>query len=312
MVLVLDDFQVITDGALLRSIERLLDHQPPQLHIVLTTRADPPLRLQRRRVAGELADIRAGDLAFTAAEAGKLLAGCGIHLTDRQLVALLNRTQGWAAGLRLAVLSLDAGDVDGAIDRFTGNDGLVAEYLIEEVLDRMPSRDRQFLLETSVAGKISPELANSLTGRADGQQVLERLSRKMRLVIELAGNSDWFGFHPCCGNCCCDGWSWNGQGLPRTCTGAPPDGSRAQGDPVSAIRHSCQAQDWELVGHLVATIAWPLALTSSGPALAPRYSRRSPRPCTVRPPTPCWPLPSATTGVTNSSRCCGNARVWRT
>ena len=114
VVLVLDDFQVITDSRVHRSIERLLDHQPPHLHIVLATRADPPLRLQRRRVAGELADIRARELAFTEAEAGKLLAGCGIHLTDRQLVALLHRTRGWAAGLRLAVMSLDGGDVDGA------------------------------------------------------------------------------------------------------------------------------------------------------------------------------------------------------
>ena len=112
MVLVLDDFHVITDGGYSGRFERLLDHQPPQLHIILATRADPPLRLQRRRVAGELTDIRAGDLAFTAAEAGKLLAGNGIHLTGTQLTALLDRTQGWAAGLRLAVLSLDPGDVD--------------------------------------------------------------------------------------------------------------------------------------------------------------------------------------------------------
>ena len=84
-----------------------------------------------------MTDIRAADLAFTEAEAGKLLAGNGIHLTGNQLAALLDRTQGWAAGLRLAVLSLDPGDIDGAIDRFTGNDGLVAEYLIEEVLDRV-------------------------------------------------------------------------------------------------------------------------------------------------------------------------------
>ncbi len=146
VVLVLDDFQVITDGRVLSSFERLLEHQPPQLHIILATRADPPLRLQRRRVAGELTDIRAGDLAFTDGEAGKLLAGRGIHLTGDQLAALLDRTQGWAAGLQLAVLSLDAGDIDIAIDRFTGGDGLVAEYLIEEVLDRVPAADRQFLL----------------------------------------------------------------------------------------------------------------------------------------------------------------------
>src|SRR4051794_26053327 len=121
VVLVLDDFHLIVDGGVLRSFERLLDHQPSPLRIILATRADPPLRLQRRRVAGELTDIRAGELAFTEAEAGQLLAGSGIHLTAAQLTALLDRTQGWAAGLRLAVLSLDAGDVKGVLDRFTGN-----------------------------------------------------------------------------------------------------------------------------------------------------------------------------------------------
>ena len=146
VVLVLDDFHAITDGRVLRSLERLLDHQPQQLHIILATRSDPPLRLQRRRVAGELTDIRADDLAFTETETGKLLAGNGIHLTGSQLGALLDRTRGWAAGLRLAVMSLDPADVDSAIDRFTGNDALVAEYLIEEVLDRVSVGDRHFLL----------------------------------------------------------------------------------------------------------------------------------------------------------------------
>ena len=156
VVLVLDDFQAITNSRVLRSFERLLDHQPPQLHIMMATRADPAIRLQRRRVAGELTDIRAVDLAFTAAETGKLLAGNGIHLSDTQLAALLDRTKGWAAGVRLAMLSIDSGDIDDAIDRFTGNDGLVAEYLMEEVLDRVPPADRQFLLATSVAERISP------------------------------------------------------------------------------------------------------------------------------------------------------------
>jgi len=268
VVLILDDFQVITDSRVHRSIERLLDHQPPQLRIVLATRADPPLRLQRRRVAGDLSDIRAGDLAFTEAEAGKLLAGCGIHLSDRQLAALLNRTHGWAAGLRLAVLSLDAGDVDDAIERFTGNDGMVAEYLIEEVLDRMPSMDRQLLFTASVAAKISPALANHLTGRTDGQQVLERLVAQNALVVELAGTAEWFGFHPMLRELLLRRLELE---QPATVQDLHRRAARwfgAHGDAVSAIRHGCQAQDWDLVGHLLVTIAWPMALTSSGPALA--------------------------------------------
>lgn len=267
VVLVLDDFHVITDDRVLRSFERLLDHQPPQLRIVLATRIDPPLRLQRRRVAGELVDIRGGDLAFTEMETGKFLAGMGVHLTGAQLTALLDRTRGWAAGLRLAVLSLDPGDIDGAIDRFTGNDSLVAEYLIEEMLDRIPAADRRFLLTTSVTETISPPLANTLTGRTDSQDVLRKLVAENALLLELAGESEWYGYHPMLREL-----------LLRRLDLEQPDTAgdlhrraarwfAARADPVRAIRHACHAQDWELVGHLLVSIGWPLALTPSGPAL---------------------------------------------
>ena len=268
VVLVLDDFQAITNIRVLKSFERLLDHQPLQLHIVMATRADPPLRLQRRRVAGELADIRAVDLAFTAVETGKLLADNGIHLSDSQLTALLARTKGWAAGVRLAMFSVDAADIDDVIDRFTGNDGLVAEYLMEEVLDRVPPVERQFLLATSVAERISPQLANHLTGRSDGQQMLERLVTQNALILELAGESDWFGFHPMLRELLL-------RRLELEQPQAVPDlhlraaqWFAAHGDAVPAIRHASCAQDWGLVSHLLATIAWPLALTPCGPALA--------------------------------------------
>jgi LuxR family maltose regulon positive regulatory protein len=268
VVLVLDDFHVVTDNRVLRSFEQLLDQQPHRLHIVLATRADPLLRLQRRRVAGELTDIRAIDLAFTEAEAGKLLADSGIHLTGSQLAVLLDRTRGWAAGLRLAVLSMDVGDIDRAIDRFTGNDGLVAEYLIEEVLDRVPAADRQFLLVTSVAERISPALANYLTGRADSQHVLERLVAQNALLLELARGTDWFGYHPMLRELLLRRLELE---QPEPVAGLHRRAARwfeTQGDAVPAIRHACQAGDWELVAHVLATIGWPLALTPSGPALA--------------------------------------------
>ena len=268
VVLVLDDFHLIGDGRVLNSFERLLDHQPPQLHIILATRADPPLRLQRRRVAGDLADVRAADLAFTEAESGKLLAGKGIHLTGTQLNALLDRTQGWAAGLQLAVLSLHPGDVDGAIDRFAGSDGLVAEYLIEEVLDRVPAADRQFLLATSVAERISPPLANNLTDRADSQHVLKRLVAQNALLLELAGESEWFGFHPMLRELLLRRLELEQPGQVADLHRRAARWFEARGDAVPAIAHASQAQDWELVGHLLATMAWPMALTPSGPALA--------------------------------------------
>jgi len=268
VVLVLDDFHAITDSRVLKAFERLLDHQPPQLHLILATRADPPLRLHRRRIAGELTDIRARELAFTEAEAGELLVGNDIHLTATQLSALLDRTHGWAAGLRLAVLTLDPGDVDGTIDRFTGNDGLVAEYLMEEVLDRVSTADRQFLLVTSVAERFSPPLADALTGRADSQHVLQRLVAQNALVVEFTAESGWFGFHPMLRELLLRRLNLE---QPEIVTDLHRRAARwfgGQGNAVSALRHACQAQDWALVGHLLATVGWPLVLTSSGSALA--------------------------------------------
>ncbi len=268
VVLVLDDFQAISDSRVLRSFERLLDHQPPQLHIILSTRSDPPIRLQRRRVAGELTDIRADDLAFTELEIGKLLAGNGIHLTGTQLAALLTRTRGWAAGVRLATFSIDADDIDDAIDRFTSNNGLVAEYLMEEVLDRVPRADRQFLLATSVAERISPQLASALTHRADSRQVLEKLVTQNALVLELGGDSEWFGFHPMLRALLLRRLELEQPQTVENLHLRAAQWFAARGDAVQAIRHASQARDWELVGHLLATIAWPLALTPSRTALA--------------------------------------------
>ena len=120
VVLVLDDVHHLTDRRVLESFGQLLEHQPPQLRLVLSARADPALRLHRLRVNGEVTDIRAEDLAFTASEAAELFRGNGIARVGATTGGLLDRTEGWAAGLRLALLSLDPTDIDGAISRFTG------------------------------------------------------------------------------------------------------------------------------------------------------------------------------------------------
>ena len=123
---------------MLESVGQLLEQQPPQLRLVLATRADPALRLHRLRVAGDLTDIRADDLAFTTDEAAELLHRNGLGSAPTHLSVLLDRTRGWAAGLRLAIMCLDPADVDRGIARFSGRDHLVAEYLIQEVIDRLP------------------------------------------------------------------------------------------------------------------------------------------------------------------------------
>lgn len=195
IVLVLDDFQEVTDRAVLESFGQLVGHAPT-LRLILITRADPVLRLHRLRVARQLAELRADDLAFTEPETAELFRSAGLDLDATQVSTLRNRTEGWPAGLRLAAMSLDADDVQAGIDRFSGTDRAVADYLIGEVSRVLPAADRDFLLATSVVDRISGSLADELTGRDDGQQVLERFVDANAFVVALGDGREWFRFHP--------------------------------------------------------------------------------------------------------------------
>ncbi len=267
LVLVLDDFQQVSNPAVLESFGQLLDHQPPQLRLVLATRSDPALRLHRLRVNGEVTDVRAHDLAFGSTEAAELFARNGLRLSEGQLTVLLDRTQGWAAGLRLALMCLDPGDIDGGISRFTGSDHLVAEYLIEEVTDQLPEQDREFLLMTSVADRLAAGLANELTGRSDGQLSLERLASRNSLVVDLAGRSEWFSVHPLLRELLLHRLSRDRPGIVADVHLRASRWFAQQGEPIPAIRHAGRALDWDEVGRLLAALGLPLVLTPSGPAL---------------------------------------------
>ena len=266
VTLVLDDFHRINDPGVLESFGQLLQHQPPQLRLVLATRIDPALGLHRLRVNGEVTDIRAADLAFTVTEAAELFDANGIHLSGAQLQGMSDRTRGWAAGLRLALMGLDQTDIDGGIARFTGSTPLVAEYLIEEVLDRLPEVERQFLLSISVADRVSAALANELTGRRDGQRILERLTAQHALVVGLAGRNDWFTVHPLLREMLLHRLAVE---QPDAVAGLHLRASRwfaAQGEPIPAIRYATEAQAWDEVGRLTA-LALPQLLTPNAAAL---------------------------------------------
>ena len=146
IVLVLDEFEAITDAAVLESFARLVDHPIPTLRLVMISRADPVLRLHRLRVAGQLDEIRTRDLAFTESETEELFDLHGLAISPPQRDVLLSRTQGWPAGLRLAAMSLDGSDIDEGIARFSGSERSVADYLTEELTDRLAPDDRDFLL----------------------------------------------------------------------------------------------------------------------------------------------------------------------
>ncbi|HEV3295137.1 MAG TPA: AAA family ATPase, partial [Streptosporangiaceae bacterium] len=183
--LVVDDVHELNQDAL-RQLELLVMRAPPGLRFVLAARHDVRLGLHRLRLEGGLAELRAGDLRFTAAEAGELFAAAGVALGEPAVAVLQERTEGWAAGLRLAALSL-AGHPDPArfAAEFSGSERTVAEYLLAEVLDRQSEAVRRLLLRTSILERVSGELADLLTGDEGGERVLLDLEAAGAFVVAL-------------------------------------------------------------------------------------------------------------------------------
>jgi LuxR family maltose regulon positive regulatory protein len=198
VVLVLDDLHDVTDATVLAGLEFLLRHAPPQLRLVLAARFDPPLPLQRLLVSGQLTQVRAADLAFTVAEVGELLATCEDppRLSEDDLALLQARTEGWAAGLRLAVLSLEGQpDPHRFVTEFAGDDKSVADYLTGEVLDRQPEELRSFLLRTCIVDELNGNLADALTGSRGGESMLARLERANGFVTTVGWRRSSYRYH---------------------------------------------------------------------------------------------------------------------
>ncbi len=197
MLLVLDDYHLVEAPPVHASLGFLLEHRPPGLLLALTSRADPPLGLARLRARGRLAELRAADLRFTAEEAAALLhAAVGPDLPEAAVAALTARTEGWVAGLQLAGLSLRGqADVVGFVASFSGSHRYVLDYLAEEVLDRQPDEVREFLLATSVLERLSGPLCEAVTGRSDGQALLEQVERANLFLQPLDEVRGWWRFH---------------------------------------------------------------------------------------------------------------------
>lgn len=193
----LDDYHVLTEPAVHRSLSYLLEHQPPQLHVVIATRSDPPLPLGRLRAAGGLLEIRAADLGFTDEEANRLLNdSLQLGLPEDHLARLGRRTEGWAAGLYLAGLSLRRrSDRAEFIEEFTGTDRYVLDYLGAEVPATFPAERRDFLLETSILPRMTAQLCQAVTGRADSAGWLERIERANLFLVPLDEGREWYRYH---------------------------------------------------------------------------------------------------------------------
>src|SRR5215813_8007197 len=252
--LVVDDVHEL-GGEALAQLELLILRAPPGLRFVLATRRDVRLGLHRLRLEGELAEVREPDLRFTGAEAAELFAAAGVDLPE--VAPLVARTEGWAAGLRLAALWLaghpDPGRLAG---EFSGTERTVAEYLLAEVLDRQPEPVRRLLLRTSVLDRVNGELAGLLTGGSGGERVLADLEAANAFVVALDSGRSWFRYH----HLFADLLQLELRrtepdqvaGLHRAAAGW----LAGHGYPVEAVRHAQAAGDWDLARRLLAD-NWP-------------------------------------------------------
>ena len=196
LVVVLDDYHLIDDEGVHRGVERLIDLCPAQLTLVVSTRVDPPFRLGRMRVRDRLCEVRADDLRFEGSEATMLLGAAGADLSPTRLDDLCARTEGWAAGLVLAAMSLTrAADPDRFVDAFRGDDQLVVSYLGDELLHALSAGDRQRLLETAVLERLTGSLIDALTGAADGASWLADMANRNQLIVRLDTTGEWFRYH---------------------------------------------------------------------------------------------------------------------
>jgi LuxR family maltose regulon positive regulatory protein len=263
VVLVLDDVHELTEPRVLHGIELLVRHAPPQLRLVLSTRADPPLPLHRLLVSGRLTQLRAADLAFTVAEVAELLAEydyCS-ELSDDDLAVLQARTEGWAAGLRLAAVSMQhQPDLHRFVTELAGDERSLAGYLVSEVLEQQPAEMRSFLVRTCVVDQLSGELADALTGRDDGERTLARLERANAFVVALGSRRDWYRYHPLFAELL--RYELRRE-APHEVTELRRRAARwyaGHGLPVDAVQQAVTMRDWGFAAELIAEHGFGVAL----------------------------------------------------
>lgn len=198
-LLVLDDYHVIDSKPVEHALTFLLEHQPPQMHLVIATRQDPDLPLARLRAQGQLTELRAADLRFTSSEAAEFLnQKMGLKLSAENIAALETRTEGWIAGLQLAALSMqEHQDITSFIQSFTGSNRFVMDYLVEEVLQHQPEKIQKFLLQTSILNRMCGSLCDAvlLDSSISADETLQHLERANLFLIPLDNERRWYRYH---------------------------------------------------------------------------------------------------------------------
>jgi LuxR family maltose regulon positive regulatory protein len=195
-VLVLDDYHLIDNQSVHQTMTFLLEHLPQQLHLALLSRADPPFPLTRLRSRGELLELRMPELRFTQQEVEVFLLQKGLSLSETDMLTLADRSEGWVGGLQLAAISMRGRqELSGFVNTFAGSHRFIVDYLANEVLERQTPEVRKFLLETSILERLCGSLCDAVTGRGDGQQMLEGLEAANLFVIPLDDERRWYRYH---------------------------------------------------------------------------------------------------------------------
>ena len=262
VVLVLDDLHELGDSPAVADLDRLLRHPPRNLRVVISTRIDPALRIGRLRLEGTIRELREADLAFTLDEAAALLAAAGTELEPESLRRLWERTEGWAAGLRLAALTLrDHPDPAAFVAAFAGDDLAMADYLVTEVLARQPPELVAFLLRASVVGEMSAGLAAAVTGEPRAPELLAQLEREHALVSAVDGpEGPWHRCHPLLRELLATQLRHQLPGEAPRLHRRAADWYVGAGRPGDALRHAAQAEAWDLAAELAAAHWLPLLL----------------------------------------------------
>jgi len=253
LVLVLDEIHELTSPPAAAAIDFLVRHAPEQLRIVLAGRADPPLPTERLRAGGALTELRIAELAFNREETAELCERLELALSNTEIDSLWARTEGWPAAMRLAALSLRGHSEPGRfLAEFAGTDRAVADYLIAEVLARLPEESREFMLRTCLVDELSPELADALTGREGGTLPLMELERLGAPVQPTAVGGRWYRYHPLFAELL---RAHLRHAHPREIPSLHRRAARwyaEQGQAMLAIRHALAGGDWQQAGGLIA------------------------------------------------------------
>lgn len=257
-LVILDDYHVIDAPAIHGGLTFLLDHLPPRMHVVIASRADPPLPLSRLRARGELSEVRVADMRFTLDEASAFLnqvMTLGVSAIDTE--KLERRTEGWIAGLKLAALSMKGRqDVSGFVDAFSGDNRYIAEYLVDEVLQAEPERNRRFLLATAILDRLSASLCDAVTGERGSQSMLESLEKRNLFVVALDDRREWYRYHHLFADVLQAQSIREDPELAHTFHRRASEWYEKHGLPTDAVRHALGARDMERAARLL-EMSWP-------------------------------------------------------